>query len=113
MALEAYIPSSVQFDDQSIEDVMVITLYEPDSPEARGSLTGPHPMEAGVEGRLVVVGRRDGKEWRVTMPSIAVGNRTALGCEYKITGAIEREMIRELGEVKQHEKALEERFDIR
>src|SRR5262249_50173239 len=113
MALEAYIPTSVQLDDQPIEEVMVATLYDPESPTARGSLTGPQPIEAGAEGRLVIVGRRDGKEWRVTLPRISVRNKTALGCEYAIEGPVEREVLRELGDVKMHEKALEERFDIR
>jgi hypothetical protein len=113
MALEAYIPSSVRLDDRAIEDVMVVTLHDPDSAGASGSLTGPNSIEAGTTGRLEIVGRRDGKEWRVTLPRISVGNRTALGCEYAIEGPVEREVLRELGEVKKHEKALEERFDIR
>lgn len=113
MALEAYIPSTVELENAAIADVMVITLYQPDSEKARGSLTGAHPIEAGKSGRMVFVGTRDGKEWRVTLPRIEVSNKTALGCEYSIRGPVEREMLRELGEVKKHEKALEERFDIR
>lgn len=113
MALEAYIPSSVELENGAIADVMIITLYQPDSDSPRGSLTGSHPMEAGRSGRLVFVGTRDGKEWRVTLPRIDVYNKTALGCEYSIRGPIEREILRDMGEVKKHEKALEERFDIR
>lgn len=113
MALEAYIPSSVRLDDRAIDDVMVVTLYDPDAAGARGSLTGSHPIDAGASGRLEIVGRRDGKEWRVTLPRISVASRTALGCEYAIEGPVEREVLRDLGEVRKHEKALEERFDIR
>ncbi len=113
MALESYIPSSVELEDGAVTDVMVITLYQPDTDKARGSLTGAHPIEAGRSGRMVFVGTRDGKEWRVTLPQIEVSNKTALGCEYSIRGPVEREMLRDMGEVKKHEKALEERFDIR
>jgi len=113
VALEAYIPSTVELEGGAIPDVIVITLYQPDSDAPRGSLTGAHPIEAGQSGRMVFVGTRDGKEWRVTLPRIEISNKTALGCEYQIRGPVQREMLRDLGEVKKHEKALEERFDIR
>lgn len=116
MAIEAYIPQSVEFAGTTVADVMVITLYAPDHDESTGSLTGPHPLAAESRGSLTFVGRRDGKEWRVTLADARVTNRTALGCEFAVRGAAQREVLRELDDAARkgpREKGMEEQFDIR
>ncbi|MCK6456207.1 MAG: hypothetical protein L6Q92_06720 [Phycisphaerae bacterium] len=114
MALEAYIPTDVRFDDQPVENVFVITLHESDSPAQSGSMTTPDPIDHGRSGRLVFTGLRDGKEWRITLPEVSIRNRTALGCEYTWQGPVQREMLRVIDDRDTpHQKAFEERFDIR
>ncbi len=114
MALEAYVPSHIEFDTRPVEEVFVVTLYDADGPQPRGSMTTPHAPMQGSRGALTFVGRRDGKEWQVEVEDVSVTNRTALGCEYAIEGAIRRTVLREFGAgTGPHVKGLEERFDIR
>jgi hypothetical protein len=114
VAIEAYIPSSVEFEARSIPDVYVITLHNPDTPAASGSMTTSSPLPAGEEGRLRFKGTRDGKEWQIDLERISVHNRSALGCEFSLCGPVQREVLRDLGGDKgPHEKGFEEQFDIR
>lgn len=115
MALEAYIPTQVEFAGRPLPDVTLVTLYHPDGTSPAGSLTASQPPGEAANGPLVFTGRRDGKEWRVTLPVIRVTHKTALGCEYTIEGRVQREMLGELTDARKgpHSKGLEERFDIR
>ncbi|HQL55139.1 MAG TPA: hypothetical protein PLQ87_10570 [Phycisphaerae bacterium] len=91
MATEAYIPSEVTFGEQRIADVIAVTLYNPDSDEPHGALTTHQPLAEGTRGGpLVIIGTRDGKTWRVTLPEIEVCRSTAVGCEYTIFGRVTR-----------------------
>ena len=114
MALEAYIPESVNLDGRAVASPVVLTLYNPDGDSPTGSLTANDPIPEGQSGRLVFEGARDGKLWSVTLPSITVTHKSAVGCEFTIAGKPERTMLRELGEEKgPRAKGLEEKFDIR
>jgi hypothetical protein len=86
MTTEAYIPSQVTFRDRRIEEVFAVTLYDPDSDDPHGAMTTHHPLAEGERGPLVVLGTRDGKQWRVTLPEIEVIRRTSVGCEFIIYG---------------------------
>ena len=114
MPIEAYIPDSVKLDGRAIASPIVLTLYNPDGDAPSGSLTANDPIAEGQSGRLVVEGARDGKLWSVTLPAITVTHKSAVGCEFAITGKPERTLLRELGEEKgPRSKGLEEKFDIR
>ena len=59
-------------------------------------MTTHHPLAEGERGGpLVVVGTRDGKRWRVTLPEIEVCRRAAVGCEFTIFGSVGREVVDE------------------
>lgn len=96
MAVRAYVPSEVRLVDRPIRGTRLITLYDPDSDGPSGSMTTSEPLETGLRaGPLVFVGRRDGKQWRVTLPEIDVRNASALGFEYRINGPIVEELLGE------------------
>ena len=91
MAIEVYIPLEVAFQGQAVDDAAVLTLYDPDNDEPRGALTGPNPLPADSDGGpLEVRGTREGKTWSVTIGRLAVTNRSAMGCEFRIIGGVER-----------------------
>lgn len=114
MGLEAYIPIQTTFQSDRLDDVVAITLYNADGPAPSGSMTASTPPSAGSAGPLSFVGRRDGKEWQVRVPQIEVHHKTAVGCEFRITGPVERVVLRELtGGPGKHERAFEVQFDIR
>lgn len=92
MTTEAYIPSEVTLAGRRIDEVFAVTLYDPDSDAPHGAITTHAPLAEGERGGpLVVVGTREGKHWRVTLPEIEVCRRTAVGCEFTIFGRVERE----------------------
>jgi hypothetical protein len=96
MATDAYVPTEVTFRGQVIDEAVIVTFYDADSDAPHGSLTTPKPLPVGERGGpLVVVGSRDKKQWRVTVPAIEVRNRTAVGFEYTIVGKLERSMLSE------------------
>jgi hypothetical protein len=91
MTTEAYIPVEVTFAGRPIAEVFAVTLYDPDSDDPHGSMTTHQPLDEGERGGpLVVLGTRDGKEWRVTLPEIEIIRRTAVGCEFIVLGRITR-----------------------
>jgi hypothetical protein len=91
MTAEAYIPAEVTFAGRPIAEVIAVTLYDPDSDDPHGALTTPHPLAAGERaGPLIVLGTRDGKQWRITLPEIEVIRQTAIGCEFIVYGQITR-----------------------
>jgi len=94
MTTEAYIPSEVTYDGQPVDDVFAVTLYDPDSDDPHGALTTQSPLEEGQRGPLVILGTRDGRSWRVTLPEIEVYRRTVVGCEFTILGGVVREPLR-------------------
>ena len=87
---EAYIPSEVTFGGRRVVEVFAVTLYDPDSDDPHGSMTTHYPLAEGERGPLVVLGMRDGKQWRVTLPEIEVIRQTAIGCEFILYGRIAR-----------------------
>ena len=94
MTTEAYIPSEVRYGEKLIEGAFAVTLYDPDSDSPHGSMTTHQPLDEGARGGpLVIVGTRDGKRWRVTLPEIEVCRTTAVGCEYLIFGRLTREAL--------------------
>ncbi len=94
MTTEAYIPAEVTFGEKRIAEVFAVTLYDPDSDDPHGSMTTHQPLEEGERGGpLVVLGTRDGQQWRVTLPEIEVVRATAVGCEFIVFGRAERERI--------------------
>ncbi len=91
MTTEAYIPSEVTYAGQQISDVFAVTLYDPDGEAPHGAITTHSPLADGQRGGpLVIVGARDGRRWRVTLPEIEVCRSTAVGCEFTIFGKVER-----------------------
>ena len=114
MPLETYIPQSVQLDGRPVASPIQLTLYDPDGDSPSGSLTANDPLPQGQRGRLVFEGARDGKLWSVTLPSVTVTRKSAVGCEFTIAGRPQRTLLRELGDAKSpRAKGLEEKFDIR
>ncbi|MFQ5425367.1 MAG: hypothetical protein ACE5F9_15485 [Phycisphaerae bacterium] len=100
MAVKTYVPTEVRFEDRSIEGTRLVTLYDPDASGRSGSMTTPNALEADTRGGpLVFVGVRDGKTWRVTLPEIAVRNRSAMGFEYAILQPISETLLAEDGGV--------------
>lgn len=96
MPVRAYIPVEIRFQDRPIEGARLVTLYNPDGDDRNGSMTTTHPLEAGTRGGpLVVIGRREGTEWELTLPEIVVRNKSAVGFEYDILGPIEARVLRE------------------
>ena len=94
MTTEAYIPADVTCAGCPVDDVFAVTLYDPDSDEPHGALTTHHPLDEGHRsGPLVVLGARDGRRWRVTLPEIEVCRKTAVGCEFTIFGRVQREEL--------------------
>lgn len=94
MTTEAYIPSEVRFGERGIDEVHVVTLYDPDSDCPHGSMTTSRPLGEGERGGpLVVIAARDGKRWRVTLPEIEVCRRSALGFEFTIFGKVCRQRL--------------------
>ena len=92
MTTEAYIPTAVTFDGRALDDTLAATLYDPDGDDPHGALTTHHPLATGTRGgQLVIVGTRDKKSWRVTLPEIEVYRTTAVGFEFLIVGRIARE----------------------
>lgn len=95
MATEAYIPTEVTYRGAAIDDPVLVTLYDVEGRAPHGSMTTPKPLPAGERGGpLVVLGTREKKEWRVTLPEIEVRNKTAVGFEYIIHGTIQREVLK-------------------
>ena len=114
MAIEAYIPTQVQLDGETVQHAELITLYDPDGPSANGSITGPATLPDGGSGKLVWQGRRDGKLWSVVCPQVTVVNASALGCEFTLAEPPQRTVLETTRTTDQpHKKGLEERFDIR
>ncbi|MHC4066239.1 MAG: hypothetical protein ACYSUQ_10065 [Planctomycetota bacterium] len=114
MSVEAYTPSKVEFEGCPVDSPRLVTLYDPDGPAASGSLTAGEPIPAGRSGRLVFQGRRDAKVWSVVCPRISVTNRTAVGCEFVMSGKPQRRVIAESDQPGGgREKGFEEQFDIR
>ncbi len=98
MTTEAYIPEEVTLAGRRIDEVFAVTLYDPDSDDPHGSMTTHNPLPEGQRaGPLIVVGTRDGKRWRVTLPEIEDYRSTAVGCEFTVFGRVRREEL-------QHEK---------
>lgn len=96
MTTEAYIPTEVTYGQRRIADVFAVTLHDPDSDTPHGSMTTHEPLNEGERGGpLVVVGTRDGKRWRITLPEIEVCRRTAVGFEYLVFGRVAREVLAE------------------
>jgi hypothetical protein len=94
MPIETYIPSEVSYAGHRLEEVFVCTLYDPDSDTPYGSLTTANPLPEGQRGGpLVVAGTRDKQQWRVTLAEIEVYRKTAVGCEYLIFGALQRQAL--------------------
>lgn len=92
--IEAYIPSSIQFEGHSLDESHVVTLYNPDGDQAHGSVTTGQPLLAGTRGGpLVILGKRDGKDWRVLLPQIEVVNKTAVGFEFRMQAPPQRELV--------------------
>lgn len=95
MATEAYIPSEVTYCGQPVEGALVLTLYDPDGDQPRGSLTGSNPLPVNQSGGpLEVRGARDGKLWKISIAEVDVVNRSAVGCEFRIVGDLRRELER-------------------
>jgi hypothetical protein len=91
MAAETYLPAEVTFAARPIADVFAVTLHNPDSDDPHGSMTTHNPLDEDERGGpLLVIGTRDGKRWRVTLPEIEVIRRSAVGFEFLIFGPIER-----------------------
>ncbi len=98
MSVKAYIPSTVRFGDRTINGTRIITLYDPDGDKPNGSMTTSEPLQHGVRGGpLVFQGTRDGKSWEITLPEIAVNNKTAMGFEYDIVGPIQEKLLADDG----------------
>lgn len=96
MSVKAYIPSEVRFGDRPIKGTRIITLYDPDGDRPNGSMTTSEPLEHGVRGGpLVFLGVREGKSWEITLPEIAVNNKTAMGFEYDILAPIREKLLDE------------------
>lgn len=94
MTTEAYIPAEVTFAGRRIDEVFAVTLHDPDSDDPHGSLTTHNPLHEGERGGpLVVLGTRDGRQWRITLPEIEVVRRTAVGCEFIVYGRITRSAL--------------------
>jgi hypothetical protein len=94
MTTEAYIPTEVTFDSRTLDEVFAVVLHDPDSDDPHGSMTTHNPLPAGTRGGpLVVVGTRDGRRWRITLPEIEVSRSSAVGFEYTIFGKVSRERI--------------------
>jgi hypothetical protein len=92
---EAYIPSDVRFAGRSVEEMFALTLHDPDGEAPHGSLTTHHPLREAQRGALEVIGRRDGKTWRVTLDEIEVCRATPVGCEFTIFGSVKRQKLDE------------------
>ncbi|MBN2445832.1 MAG: hypothetical protein JXO22_03860 [Phycisphaerae bacterium] len=91
MPLEAYVPSEISLAGQPLDEISVLTLYDPDSDEPHGALTGPGAPEDGHRaGPLTLVGVREGAQWRVELDEIEVCHRTPVGCEFTIFGSVRR-----------------------
>ncbi|TWT46137.1 hypothetical protein RAS1_25850 [Phycisphaerae bacterium RAS1] len=98
MATEAYIPDEITLAGEKIAEPIVLTFYDPDGDAPHGSLTTTAPLPTGARaGPLICIGRRDKKKWEVRVPEIEVVNRTAVGFEYLIFGAIQRTVLEEEG----------------
>ena len=94
MTTEAYIPTTVTFAGRPVAEVFAVALYDPDSDDARGSMTTHNPLPAGERGGpLIVEGTRTGQRWRLTLPEIEVCRSTAVGCEFVIFGGLRREQL--------------------
>ena len=92
MTTEAYIPREVSYHGPDLGEVVVVTLYDPDSDAPHGAITSHQPLRAGERGGpLVVVGTRDKRTWRITLPEIEVCRATAVGFEFLIFGRVMRE----------------------
>ncbi len=94
MTTEAYIPTAVTFGGRPIAEVFAVTLYDPDSDDARGSMTTHHPLPAGERGGpRIVEATRGGDRWRLTLPEIEVCRSSAVGFEFVIFGGVRREKL--------------------
>jgi hypothetical protein len=93
MATEAYIQPEVTFAGRVLGEVFAVTLYDPDSDDARGSLTTHQPLKEGERGELIIVGLHAKKRWKVTLPEVEVSRSSAVGCEFTIFGRIMREEL--------------------
>jgi len=94
MTTEAYIPEEVMFAGRQIDEAFAVTLYDPDSDDAHGSMTTHNPPAEGERGALIATGTRGGKRWRITLPEIEVYRATAVGCEFTVFGRVQREELR-------------------
>ena len=90
MTTEAYIPRQVTFDGRPVAEVFALTLHDPDSDTPHGALTTHNPLSEGARGPLVVIGTREGSDWRVQLPEIEVYRQTAVGCEFNIFAPVMR-----------------------
>jgi len=96
MPVQAYIPVEVRFNGRPLEGTRLVTLYHPEADHRNGSMTTSTPLDAGTRGGpMVIIGRRDGKEWELTLPEIVVRNKSAVGFEYDILGTIEAKVLKE------------------
>ncbi len=92
MAVEVYIPTGADFEGRPLEGARVLTLYDAESDSPTGSMTLSNPLEEETEGGpLEVLGHRDGKLWRILVTSICVRRKSAVGMEFDVRGAIERQ----------------------
>jgi len=92
VAVEAYIPTEVRYEDETVNNVFVFTLYDRESSAPHGALTTRNPLPVGSRGGpLIVRGARGGSQWRLALPEIEVINRTAMGCEFRVLGPVVRE----------------------
>ncbi|HUU85427.1 MAG TPA: hypothetical protein VM243_18155 [Phycisphaerae bacterium] len=65
MAVEAWLPSKVEFGGQPIPSATLITLYDSDGPAPAGCITGADTPAKGESARLAFCGRHEGQAWSV------------------------------------------------
>lgn len=90
MPLEAYAPETVALAGQPLADAKIVAFYDPDGPTPRGALTGVSLDSECEVGPLEIVGLREGRRWRVVTAAIAVESRSAIGCEFRLCGPLQR-----------------------
>ncbi len=91
MSTEAYLEAEITYSGRVLDPHGVLTLIDAESDDPHGVLTSATRLAFGERGGpLIVVGRRDGKRWRVTLPEIEVYNEVPGGCEYLIFSGVQR-----------------------
>ena len=91
MPLEAYVLSEISLAGEALDEISVLTLYDPDSDEPHGAMTGKGVPDNGRRGGpLTLIGVREGAQWCVELAEIEVCHRTPVGCEFTIFGSVRR-----------------------